>query len=112
MHRSPRRVGAVLVTRRHRRPTDGVPVIATREVHTLAGAIEGHLAWLAATNYSAATIKSRRTHLTHFLAWAEARGLRTPWDLTLSVLESYQQALYWQVRRDAPVSSTTSLAPR
>jgi integrase/recombinase XerD len=78
------------------RPPLGLP--ATRAVHTLPALIQEHLAWLAATNYARATVKSRRSALLAFARWAEIRGVTHPWQVTLSVLERYQQALA-QLRR-------------
>jgi len=69
------------------------PVSSTADPHSLAELITSHLAGLAATNYATSTVRSRRTSLRHFLTWAQARGLTQPRQLSLAVLEQYQQAL-------------------
>jgi integrase/recombinase XerD len=74
-------------------------VVAARAVHTLEALSTEHLAWLHATRYAKSTIASRRTALRHFLRWAAARGVTSPRQLSLSVLERYQQAL--ALARDA-----------
>jgi integrase/recombinase XerD len=67
--------------------------VADDGAHGLAALIPAHLAGLAATNYAVSTVRSRRTSLRHFLTWAEARDLTLPRQLSLAVLEQYQQAL-------------------
>jgi integrase/recombinase XerD len=74
--------------------------VNTREVHTLPALIDEHCAWLAATNYAAATIRSRRSSLAVFARWAAERGITHPRQLTLAVLERYQQALAQRRRPD------------
>jgi integrase/recombinase XerD len=87
-----------------------LPAQPIQVAHTLTAAVEAHLADLAATNYAPSTLRSRRACLQHFTRWATERGLTTPRDLTLSILERYQQALYQQVRREAGVHPTMPLA--
>lgn len=77
-----------------------IPPPAPEDPHTLAALIPVHLAGLAALNYAPSTLRSRRSSLGHFLTWATERGLTTPRQLTLAVLESYQQALSLGRRAD------------
>ena len=72
--------------------------MSARMAETLPVLIQEHCGWLAATNYAASTVRSRRSALRHFARWADARGVTTPRQLTLAVLERYQQALL-QVRQ-------------
>ena len=87
-------------TRTVTRPVSATPPAAAADPHSLAALIATHLAGLTATNYAASTVRSRRTSLRHFLAWASARGLTTPRQLSLAVLEQYQQALSGERRPD------------
>lgn len=61
--------------------------------HALPALIRDHLAWLAATNYAASTVRTRRSCLERFASWADARGLTHPAELTLPVLERYRTTL-------------------
>jgi integrase/recombinase XerD len=61
--------------------------------HALPALIREHLAWLAATNYAASTVRTRRASLQRFATWAEAHGLTHPAELTLPVLERYRMTL-------------------
>jgi integrase/recombinase XerD len=61
--------------------------------HALPALIRDHLAWLAATNYAASTVRTRRSCLERFASWADAHGLTHPRELTLPVLERYRTTL-------------------
>ena len=47
--------------------------------------------WLGVHNYAENTLRTYSTNLTTFVTWAEVRGLRSPKDVTLPVLETYQR---------------------
>jgi len=61
--------------------------------HALLALVDDHAVWLAGTGYARTTVRSRRASLRHFALWAGERGVTHPHQLTLSVLERYQQAL-------------------
>jgi integrase/recombinase XerD len=67
---------------------------------SLAALLPAYLTDLATRNYSPATIASRRAALRRFCHWAEARGVGEPRQVTLAVLEGYQQALAGARRPD------------
>jgi integrase/recombinase XerD len=52
-----------------------------------------HLEKLRVRNYSPVTIKNRKSHLKAFRLWCEERGITRPREITLAVLERYQQWL-------------------
>jgi integrase/recombinase XerD len=56
--------------------------------------LEKHLEDLRLKNYSEYTIKGRRVHIDYFIAWAAARGIVEPVEVTRTVLESYQKHVY------------------
>ncbi len=67
-----------------------------------------YLEYLAARHYSPTTISSRSHHLAHFIAWALARALLRPVEVTYPVLLAYQRALYHQkTRAGEPLSFRT-----
>lgn len=79
--------------------------MASRVLLALPALVPDYLTHLTATNYSPATIRTRRSALRHFLAWSTVRGVTQPRQVTLAVLEAYQQALARARRRDGgPVS--------
>jgi integrase/recombinase XerD len=53
-----------------------------------------YLSWLAVRHYAEQTLRSRESYLTLFLAWAEARGLSRPVEITKPILERYQRYLF------------------
>ncbi|MCC7387826.1 MAG: site-specific tyrosine recombinase XerC [Phycisphaerales bacterium] len=67
---------------------------------SLAAVFPPYLADLATRNYSPATIASRKAVLRRFATWAAPRGVTEPRQITLAVLESYQQALARHRRPD------------
>jgi integrase/recombinase XerD len=67
---------------------------------SLAALLPRYLAELAMRNYSGATQKTRSSAMRRFFGWAEARGVTEPRQVTLPVLEAYQQALARMQRRD------------
>ena len=58
-------------------------------------ALEDHLAWMSATNFSSDTVTHRRNSLGSFIAWAEVRAIEDPVEITRPVLQSYQRHLYY-----------------
>jgi integrase/recombinase XerD len=59
-----------------------------------------YLEWLAARNYSPATIASREHHLREFTRWADERGLARPVEVTKPILERYQRFLFHYRQRN------------
>jgi len=66
---------------------------AAADRHSLTALIAEHAAWLTGAGYAATTVRSRVSSLTAFTQWAAERGVTRPAQLTLSVLERYQQTL-------------------
>jgi integrase/recombinase XerD len=58
-------------------------------------ALDAHLGWMSATNFSSDTVTHRRDSVGLFIAWAEERGLDDPMEITRPVLQSYQRHLYY-----------------
>jgi integrase/recombinase XerD len=64
-----------------------------------------YLEALRLTHYAADTVQIRGLYLKSFTAWATARGLTTPADITPAVLERYQRWLYhYRKRTGTPLS--------
>jgi integrase/recombinase XerD len=72
----------------------------TRAFLSLAACFPDYLRDLTTRNYSPATVASRKAALRRFGTWAAARGVTEPRQVTLAVLESYQQALARHRRPD------------
>lgn len=51
-------------------------------------------------NYSATTIKSRRSNLRTFVEWCELRGVMRPMEVTKPILEAFQRHLFYTRRAD------------
>jgi integrase/recombinase XerD len=79
--------------------------MAARAALSLAALLPVYLAELATRNYSPATRTTRRSALRRFFAWAQARGVTEPRQVTLAVLEGYQQALVRARRKDGQALS-------
>ncbi len=61
--------------------------------------------WMHVTNYSPATIKSRRTYLGFFITWSLERGLNQPCEISKAILERYQRYLaYYRKKNGEPMS--------
>ncbi len=86
------------------RPDDGFD----RSPDTLTVHIECYLEWLRVHNRTESAVESKWKELTPFLRWAEERGLKTPHEITRSMLENYQRWL-WRYRKknDQPLGSST-----
>lgn len=67
------------------------------------------LAWTAARQYSAMTVKARRIELGYFIDWCEERSIRRPDEVTRAMLERYRQHVYTYRRKTdgAPLSHQT-----
>ncbi len=67
------------------------------------------LAWTAARQYSAMTVKARRIELGYFIDWCEERAIRRPDEVTRALLERYRQHVYTYRRKTdgAPLSHQT-----
>ena len=61
---------------------------------SLAAWVHRYLAALEAQHRSAGGIRSRRSGLAHFVAWATERGIERPEDVTYAHLERFQQHLF------------------
>lgn len=70
------------------------------DAHGFAALARAYLDWLAARNYSMATIGSREHHLREFIRWAIERGLARPAEVTKPILERYQRHLYHYRKKD------------
>lgn len=62
--------------------------------NALASCLREFLAWSAAHSISGATLKQRTRAIRRFILWAEERGIARASDVTLPILERYQQHLY------------------
>lgn len=67
------------------------------------------LAWTAARQYSAMTVKARRIELGYFIDWCEERSIRRPDEVTRGILERYRQHVFQYRRKTdgAPLSHQT-----
>ncbi len=67
------------------------------------------LAWTAARQYSAMTLKARRIELGYFVDWCEERAIRRPDEVTRALLERYRQHVFAYRRKTngAPLSHQT-----
>ena len=86
--------------RKHREPL-GDP----HDPHGWHKTTEQFFEWMEVTNYSPATIKSRRTYLGFFIKWALERGLNQPCEITKPILERYQRYLFtYRKKNGEPLS--------
>jgi integrase/recombinase XerD len=67
------------------------------------------LAWTAARQYSAMTVKARRIELGYFIDWCEERSIKRPDEVTRGILERYRQHIFQYRRKTdgAPLSHQT-----
>lgn len=67
------------------------------------------LAWTAARQYSAMTVKARRIELGYFIDWCEERAIQRPSDVSRAMLERYRQHVFQYRRKTdgAPLSLQT-----
>ena len=79
----------------------------------LPGGFHGYLiefiAWTAARQYSAMTVKARRIEMGYFIDWCEPRSVNRPDEVTRAILERYRQYVFLYRRKTdgAPLSFTT-----
>lgn len=66
----------------------------TRDGATLAALMDEHLDYLRMLNRTVDAVGNRYKDVKPFIQWAEERGLYEPRQITRSVLESYQRAVY------------------
>ena len=71
------------------------PVKAMPPRTPLRQALDAHLEWMSATNFSSDTVTHRRDSVGLFIAWAEERGIEDPMEITRPILQSYQRHLYY-----------------
>ena len=70
-----------------------------------ADVVARYLEALRLTHYAADTVHIRALYLKYFTAWAAARGLTKPEDITRAALERYQRWLYhYRKRTSTPLS--------
>ena len=67
-----------------------------------------HVGWLEAAHYSTSTVRSRRRNLRHFAAWGAERGLTSPGELTLPILERTATRSFTPARRTANRSASAT----
>jgi len=79
---------------------------ALQEPDGLAGMAKKYLEWMEVTHYSDQTVRTRSTHLGHFVSWCADRGLRRPAEITKPIIERYQRYLfhYRTERHSKPLS--------
>ncbi len=67
------------------------------------------IAWTAARQYSAMTVKARRIEVGYFIDWCEERSIRRPDEVTRGILERYRQHIFQYRRKTdgAPLSHQT-----
>src|SRR5947199_8774190 len=81
--------------------TSPAPVVPSAWADVVARYLEA----LRLTHYAADTVHIRTLYLKYFVAWAMARGLTTPEDITRAALERYQRWLYhYRKRTGTPLS--------
>ena len=64
--------------------------------------------WALATGISVSTVATRERAIGRFIAWADERGITRPADITRTLLERYQRALYLHRKADGQPLSLTS----
>jgi site-specific recombinase XerD len=78
---------------------------ATAAPSAWADVVARYLEALRLTHYAADTVHIRALYLKYFTAWATARGLTKPEDITRAALERYQRWLYhYRKRTGTPLS--------
>lgn len=61
---------------------------------------DAFLEWMAARNYSKATIKTRKVYINYFIEWCEERALTRPSEITKPIIDRYQRWLYHYRKKD------------
>jgi len=62
--------------------------------HPLSRYMHSHFDWLLTHGYSQDTVRARRIALKRIIAWAAERGIASPTEITLPILERYQRHLF------------------
>jgi len=74
----------------------------------LAVKIRQFLSWLAASHFSAETVKTRKSQLCIFRNWCIEREIRSPVEVTRKTLEQYRRYLYHRRKRNGkPLRTVT-----
>lgn len=77
-----------------------------------AGLVGEHAAWLAACQYAATTVRSRRRDLGQFAAWCGRSGVASLAEVTVPVVEEYRLALHRHRKPDGDPLGCGSLAQK
>ncbi len=80
--------------RRHDRAKP-IETLVSIEPGTIGYYVRSYLDHLAVRNYSPHSIRGAMIALRFFAVWCDERGLKTPAEITLAVLERYQRTLYY-----------------
>jgi integrase/recombinase XerD len=71
----------------------------------LAALLDQHLNWLHVKGYSDYTIRNRLVHIRFFLRWCTNRGIVAPGQITVRVLQDYQQHTFdYRKRNGEPLA--------
>lgn len=74
----------------------------------LHGYVAAYLEWWSATGHRAQGVVLKAKALRRFVAWADERGIQSPTEITLPILERYQRYLFHYRKADgAPLAFTT-----
>jgi len=74
----------------------------------LATALQAFLAWSETGGISSFTLRQRQRAVRRFIVWAQERGLSSPPEITLPILERYQRHLYLYRKTDGMPLSMAS----
>ncbi|PRC90589.1 site-specific tyrosine recombinase XerC [Solimicrobium silvestre] len=74
----------------------------------LATALQAFLAWSETGGVSPFTLRQRQRGVRRFIVWAQERGLTSPHEITLPILERYQRHLYHYRKTDGMPLSIAS----
>jgi integrase/recombinase XerD len=93
--------------RRKTRP-DSLLLHTVAPAGSLRATMGEHLRWLAARQFSPATVRTRAESMLRFVEWCEARSLSAPAEVTKPILERYQRHLFLYRKKDGrPLSAGT-----
>lgn len=67
---------------------------ASPHSETLATLLDQHLNWLRIKGYSDYTVRNRLVHIRFYLRWCRARGIASLDQITVRVLQEYQQHIF------------------
>ncbi len=80
---------------RRRERAKPIETLVSIEPGTIGYYVRGYLDHLTVRNYSPHSIRGAMIALRFFAVWCEERGLKTPAEITLAVIERYQRTLYY-----------------